>query len=88
MGDLVLIEDARAAKEQELQNQREHLANHLDQLAARARAGEIIGVCVASIPSDRKAIGINALKTEECGSHELVGASAILSTYIASTVSQ
>ena len=88
MGDLVLIEDARAEKEQELRGQREYLADHLERLAARARAGEIIGVCVASIPSDRKAIGINALKTEECGSHELVGASAILSTYIASTVSQ
>lgn len=44
MGDLVLIEDARAEREQELRGQRENLADHLERLAARA--GEIIGVCV------------------------------------------
>lgn len=88
MGDLVLIEGARAERDKVLWNDREHMASCFEILAAKARAGEIIAACIATVPSDRGFISVNAVKTADCGGHELVGASAILATYIANVVSQ
>ena len=88
MGDVVLIENAREEREQELRQQRERIASTLEFMAAQARAGNVIGLCLAAIPSDRGSVTITAHKVDECGSHELVGAATILANYIANVVSQ
>jgi hypothetical protein len=79
MADVFLIEEVRSEKARE---QRDRIVDGLMGLIERARAGEIIGVCFAAIPSDRQTLCVGALKHDSCGAHELVGASSMLANYI------
>lgn len=79
MADLVLIDDARREKSAA---SRQKLVAGLKALLERAEAGEIIGVCYAAVPEDRKSLWVGAVKDDGCGAHELVGASTMLADYI------
>ncbi|MGE0024677.1 MAG: hypothetical protein AB7S70_13730 [Hyphomicrobium sp.] len=83
MGDLVSIDLVRDEK---AEAERERMVSTLESLLARAKAGELIGVCFAAIPNDRQSITVGALKLDACGAHELVGVSALLADYIADAV--
>lgn len=88
MGDIVRIEEAREERERELREERECIASTLELLAAKVRAGDVIGVCVAAVPSDRQSVTVMVRKVSECGTHELVGAATILANVLADVSSR
>jgi hypothetical protein len=79
MGDLVGLDGFR---DRRTQQQQERVVRGLEDLIERARAGEVIGVCFAAVPADRKSVVVGAYKTDDCGAHELVGVSTLLAAYI------
>jgi hypothetical protein len=79
MGDLIRIDKILAEKDRE---ERERLVLGIESLLERARAGELLGVCFVAIPVDRECLSVGMLKTSDCGTHELVGASAMMTDYL------
>ncbi|WP_439542527.1 hypothetical protein [Hyphomicrobium sp.] len=83
MGDLIRLEDLNKAKTQE---ERVRMVEGLRDLLARAEAGELHAVSYVVIPADRECLSVGVLKTSECGMHEVVGATTILSDYLRQAV--
>lgn len=83
MGDLIRLEDLNKAKAQE---ERVHMVEGLRDLLMRAEAGELHAVSYVAIPVDRDCLSVGLLKTSECGMHEVVGATTILSDYLRKAV--
>lgn len=84
MADIITIDDAKAEK---ARHANEQIIASLEHLVDQAKAGEIIGYCFVGIPPDRHTIKIGAVANETCGSHELVGASAMLADFISGLAS-
>lgn len=83
MGDLIRLEDLNKAKSQE---ERARMVEGLRDLLMRAEAGELHAVSYVAIPVDRECLAVGVLKTAECGMHEVVGATTILSEYLRKAV--
>jgi hypothetical protein len=83
MGDLIRLEDLNKAKTQE---ERLRMVDGLRELLIRAEAGELLAVSYVVIPADRECLAVGLLKTSECGMHEVVGATTILSDYLRKAV--
>jgi hypothetical protein len=79
MGDLIRLEDLNKEKARE---ERVHMVQGLKDLLARAEAGELHAISYVAIPIDRECLSVGLLKTSECGMHEVVGATTILSDYL------
>lgn len=86
MGDVIRIDDAFReiddAIQQRKREQHTRMAENLRALATRAEKGELLGVAFVALPSDREAVSVGVLKTEQTGLHELVGATTILNDYL------
>lgn len=79
MGEIVSFD---LAKEERLRHSRESAADELEHLAELARSGEIKGACYVLLTSDGDKTLTGFMKGEQCGMHELVGASSMLHDYI------
>ena len=80
MGDLISFEGARDQKERE---SRAYMIERLEELLAQAKDGDLIAVSFVAIHTGREGLAIGHLRAGECGIHELVGATRILSDSIA-----
>jgi len=75
MAELILIDGFRDQKHRE---QQQSIIEGLEELLAQAKAGELRGICYASVSSTGHDVWLRAMKDDTCGFHELVGASALL----------
>jgi len=75
MAELILIDCVRHQKHQE---QQQSIIDGLEELLAQAKAGELKGICYATISSTGHDVWLRAMKDDSCGFHELVGGSALL----------
>jgi hypothetical protein len=81
MAKLVSLE---RVKDQRAREKRKRLVTALENLLARAKSGEISGVCFAAIPADRQSLCIAALHNDDCGFYELVGAATLMADHVVS----
>ncbi len=85
MGEIVKLNRPEDVERKEA---REIMIAALESLLERARADSLSSVCFVAIPSDRETLSIGAIHTPDCGSHELVGATTMLSDYVRQIVQQ
>ncbi len=78
MADLICIDGLKTKRALE---ERAKIVEGLEQLLTRAKAGELLGVAFVALPMDRECLSVGMLKTAECGTYELVGASVMMSDY-------
>ena len=79
MAKLVNLE---SVKDQRAQQKRKRMVAGLENLLARAKSGEISGVCFAAITADRESVCIAALHNQDSSFHELVGATILMTDYV------
>ena len=79
MGEVVSFD---TIKEEKVRHSREAAAGELEQIVELARSGEIKGACYVMLTADGNLTLTGFLKGDQCGMHELVGASALLHDYI------
>jgi hypothetical protein len=79
VGDVVSFD---TKKEERVQHSREAAAGELERIVELARSGEIKGACYVMLTADGNLTLTGFLKGDQCGMHELVGASALLHDYI------
>ena len=79
MGEVVSFDSIRQEK---VRDSREAAAGELEQIVELARSGEIKGACYVMLTADGNLTLTGFLKGDQCGMHELVGASALLHDYI------
>jgi hypothetical protein len=79
VGDVVSFD---AAKEEKVKLSREAVAVELEHIIEMARTGQIKGACYVMLTADGDLTLTGFMKGEQCGMHELVGASSLLHDYI------
>jgi hypothetical protein len=79
VGDVVSFD---AAKEEKVKHSREAAAGELERIVEMARTGQIKGACYVMLTADGDLTLTGFMKGEQCGMHELVGASSLLHDYI------
>lgn len=65
---------------------RDTMVKALEGLLERAQNGQVASVCFVSIPTNRETLGFGLLHLPDCGIHEMIGATTILSDHLRSIV--